>query len=228
VAESTGLPIDCLKIADVGSGSGKLTAALVACGAMPVAIEPSQPMRDACARVCPGVPQLDGTATALPLDSNSQDAVFVGQAFHWFANLSALAELRRVLRPGGRLLLVWNGEAEPLIPWALALRHLLAPLEATVPNYRGGAWRHVWATPEAAEWFRVLPERRTRRVTLVTRQQCWERIVSKSYVASLDGAAQERLRVQVDAILLAPFAGLAPDAAIECPLDTLVFAAAKQ
>ena len=51
---------------------------------------------------------LDGTAEAMPLPDDSADAVTVGQAFHWFDGPAALAEIERVLRPGGALALAWN------------------------------------------------------------------------------------------------------------------------
>ena len=44
----------------------------------------------------------------MPLPDDSADAVTVGQAFHWFDGPKALAEIERVLRPGGALALAWN------------------------------------------------------------------------------------------------------------------------
>jgi SAM-dependent methyltransferase len=59
-------------------------------------------------RELPGVEVRDGTAETLPLPDGSVDAVTVAQAFHWFDPGVALAEIRRVLQPGGHLVLVWN------------------------------------------------------------------------------------------------------------------------
>jgi len=55
-----------------------------------------------------GVPALAGTAEQVPLPDHSVDAVLVGQAWHWFDHEQALAQVRRVLRPGGVLGLLWN------------------------------------------------------------------------------------------------------------------------
>ena len=60
-------------------------------------------------RTQPDVPAVvAGTAEALPLAAGSVDAVTVAQAFHWFDAEAAFAELARVLRPGGRVGLIWN------------------------------------------------------------------------------------------------------------------------
>lgn len=96
------------RVLDLAAGTGKLTRLLVPTGAEVVAVEPVGGMRDVLRDVLPGADVRDGTAEALPLDDVSVDAVTVAQAFHWFDAPAALAEIRRVLRPGGHLFLVWN------------------------------------------------------------------------------------------------------------------------
>ena len=63
---------------------------------------------------------LDGTAERIPLPDASADALFVGQAFHWFDAPAALEEIARVLVPGGALGLVWNLRDEQ-VPWVAEL-----------------------------------------------------------------------------------------------------------
>jgi SAM-dependent methyltransferase len=65
-------------------------------------------MRDQLAALLPGLDVREGTAERLPLPDGDVDVVTVAQAFHWFDAPVALAEIRRVLRPGGHLFLVWN------------------------------------------------------------------------------------------------------------------------
>jgi SAM-dependent methyltransferase len=96
------------RVLELAAGTGKLTRLLVPTGAEVVAVEPVAGMRAVLRRELPGVEVHDGTAEALPLPDGTVDAVTVAQAFHWFEPAQALAEIRRVLRPDGHLLLVWN------------------------------------------------------------------------------------------------------------------------
>ena len=96
------------RLLDLAAGTGKLTRLLVPTGATVTAVEPVAGMREQLEAAVPGVAVLDGTAEALPLDDGTCDAVTVAQAFHWFDPAAALAEIGRVLRPGGHLFLLWN------------------------------------------------------------------------------------------------------------------------
>jgi SAM-dependent methyltransferase len=95
-------------VADVGAGTGKLTAALVRPGREVVAVEPDAGMLAALAREVPGARVEQGSGEALPLPDASVDAIVYGQAWHWVDVPAASAEAARVLRPGGSLGLVWN------------------------------------------------------------------------------------------------------------------------
>lgn len=105
------------RVLDLGAGTGKLTRQLLALGADVVAVEPGDEMRGVLQRVLPQVETLAGTAEAIPLAHASVDAITVGQAFHWFERDAALAEMRRVLRPGRGFALLWNrwDETDPLL-----------------------------------------------------------------------------------------------------------------
>jgi ubiquinone/menaquinone biosynthesis C-methylase UbiE len=91
------------RVVDLAAGTGKLTEVLVAAGADVVAVEPLANMRAELERALPSVRALDGSAERIPLPGGSADAVLVGQAFHWFDGPAALAEIARVLVPGGAL-----------------------------------------------------------------------------------------------------------------------------
>lgn len=105
-------------VLDLAAGTGKLTEGLLTVAAEGpaydvVAVEPLDEMR---ALIPPQVRALPGTAEAIPLDDGSVDAVLAGQAFHWFRRDEALAEMVRVLRPGGTVGLLWNSY-DDRVPW---------------------------------------------------------------------------------------------------------------
>jgi len=105
------------RVLDLGAGTGKLAAALLALGDEVVAVEPSEQMR---ALIPSATEVLDGSAESIPLADESVDAVLVGQAFHWFEQHVALGEITRVLRPGGQFGLLWN-LLDDDVPWVAAV-----------------------------------------------------------------------------------------------------------
>jgi SAM-dependent methyltransferase len=118
------------EVLDLGAGTGKLTRVLVALGLDVVAVEPSERMGALLRDAVPGVRVAAGSAEEIPLPDASVDAVVAGQAFHWFEPARALPEIARVLRPGGRLGLVWNVR-DVSVPWVARLSELLGAEEWT-------------------------------------------------------------------------------------------------
>ncbi|TFV56811.1 class I SAM-dependent methyltransferase [Mycobacterium sp. PS03-16] len=108
------LPAGAGTVLDLGAGTGKLTTRLVERGLDVVAVDPIPEMLEVLTRSLPDTPALLGTAEEIPLADDSVDAVLVAQAWHWFDTDRAVAEIARVLRPGGRLGLVWNTRDERL------------------------------------------------------------------------------------------------------------------
>jgi SAM-dependent methyltransferase len=119
------------RVLDLAAGTGRLTEELSRRFANVVAVEPDERMR----AIHGGA--LAGSAEAIPLDDASLDAVFVGEAFHWFDPAAAIPELARVLRPRGGLAIVsthwW--ETEPPLSDA-ALQVLSEPWERSQPQRR--------------------------------------------------------------------------------------------
>jgi SAM-dependent methyltransferase len=95
-------------IVDLGAGTGKLTRSLVALGHRAIAVEPLPEMIARLRAAVPEATAVEGGAEAIPLDTASADVVIAAQAFHWFDHGPALREIARVLRPGGRIALIWN------------------------------------------------------------------------------------------------------------------------
>ncbi|WP_176561836.1 class I SAM-dependent methyltransferase [Mycolicibacterium palauense] len=108
------LPPAAVSVLDLGAGTGKLTARLVERGLDVTAVDPLPEMLEVLRSSLPQTPALLGTAEEIPLADDSVDTVLVAQAWHWFDPELALAEVARVLRPGGRLGLVWNTRDERL------------------------------------------------------------------------------------------------------------------
>lgn len=175
---------------DLGAGTGKFTRLLVETGAEVFAVEPVAEMRRQLVADLPGVRALGGTAEAMPLADGSADAVVCAQAFHWFATGRALAEIHRVLRPGGRLGLVWNVRDES-VDWVAALTELFTPHEGDAPRYRTGQWRR----PFSGRLFSGLEETVFPYVHVGSpRQVIVDRTLSVSFIAALP--AEERARVE--------------------------------
>src|SRR6185295_16889471 len=90
-----------------GAGTGISARLLADRGVRVVAVEPGDAMSGSAARH-PRVRWVAATAEAIGLDSASVDLVLCAQSFHWFRPEAALAEFARILRPRGRLAIVWN------------------------------------------------------------------------------------------------------------------------
>ncbi|MFL6014086.1 MAG: class I SAM-dependent methyltransferase, partial [Gaiellaceae bacterium] len=73
-------------VLDLGGGTGKLTRVLADRYAHVIAVEPLDELRAVLAERVPEADVHAGAAEAIPLTNASVDAVFAGQAFHWFAN----------------------------------------------------------------------------------------------------------------------------------------------
>jgi len=99
-------------IADIGSGTGILSELFLKNGNRVFAVEPNHEMRSAAEKLLSGYPNfisVDARAEASTLQSQSVDFVTAGQAFHWFDRSAAQAEFIRILKPGGWVMLAWNG-----------------------------------------------------------------------------------------------------------------------
>jgi SAM-dependent methyltransferase len=209
-------------VVDLGAGTGKFARRLLASGANIIAVEPVSEMLAQLTRILPDVAARSGTAENIPINDGAVDAVVCAQSFHWFASNTALAEIRRVLKPGGRLGLIWNVRDES-VDWCAAMTAIMAPYEGDAPRYRSGEWRKVFPAPG----FGPLREERFRNGhTGDPEQVIVERVLSTSFIAALPRPQQlivaARLR---DLISMTP--ALSRREEVTVPYQTVVFSCAK-
>jgi ubiquinone/menaquinone biosynthesis C-methylase UbiE len=98
-------------IADIAFGTGIFTRMLLEDGNLVIGVEPNQAMRRAGEEFLADYSRFTsvaGTAEATMLPDHSVDIITVAQAAHWFECEKARIEFRRILKPGGWLVLIWN------------------------------------------------------------------------------------------------------------------------
>ena len=187
-------------VLDLAAGTGKLTRQLVARYGRAIAVEPLDGMRAVLERIVPDAEALKGTATEIPLEDSSVDAVFVGEAFHWFANDEAIQEIARVLRPRGVLAILFNqldGDFEPPLPQAFWDAYdagaVKKPPEQTV---RTGLWRAPFPGP-----FEPLVELGFPNPVELDREGILAQAASWSMIAALPEPERARLTAQLSALV---------------------------
>ncbi len=131
------------RVLDLGAGTGKLTAGLVALGADVVAVEPDPAMLTELRRALPAARALSGSAEAIPLPDASVDAVLAGNALHWFDMAVAGPETARVLAPGGTLAGLWN-VMDDRVDWVAGLERVSGSA-AIGPRDTRSSWRAATA-----------------------------------------------------------------------------------
>lgn len=181
-------------LVEIGAGTGKFTALLVARGIHVVAVEPVPAMRERLAAL--GVETVPARAEDLPFADGSVDGAIASQSLHWCDVPVALRELDRVLAPGAAVGLVWNFR-DLDVAWQRELDDLLAELRGDAPHSRDGRWE---AAVEASA-FAVTAARSWQWALETDTQGVVDRVRSVSYVAALDEAARSAVDGRVRAIL---------------------------
>ena len=202
-------------VADVAAGTGKLTRLLAPTGATLFAVEPVAGMRAQLAGALAGVPILAGAAEAVPFRDGSLDAITVAQAIHWFDPERALAEIHRVLRPGGRLGVIGN-HRERSVPWVNDVWTIVDRVERDAPRSHERSQQSVFVdqsrftTPVRSEF----PNAQS-----LSTDEVVDRIRSISHVAALPPGEKAELLEEVRSVVTAhsPTAG---DAALLLPYRT--------
>lgn len=181
----TGSAPDVLELA---AGTGKLTEQLLARGCTVTATDPSTAMLAVLARRAPGAQTLVGTAEQVPVRARTADLVVAAQAFHWFDAPRALAEVARVLRPGGRLAVVWSSRDER-IPWVKRLGRIIGTAEQS---------EDPTEAVDASGLFEAVEQQTFRFWQPMTAESLRDLVTSRSHVAMMSGAERDQVLTAVD------------------------------
>jgi ubiquinone/menaquinone biosynthesis C-methylase UbiE len=163
-------------VLELGAGTGKLTRVLVELGHDVHATDPDAAMLAVLEEKLPGVRTAVASAEDIPLPDASVDAVIAAQAFHWFDLDRALPEIARVLRPNGRICLLWNQRNEK-IPWVRRLGALIGTQE----QLRDPAQALIFS-----ELFGFVEDHEFSHWQVIDRESIQDLVLSRSNVAVLD------------------------------------------
>ncbi len=209
-------------VLDLGSGTGIFTRRLLDTRARVIAVEPVPEMLEKLTRALPEAETKIGSAEDIPLPDGAVDVVICAQSFHWFATAGALAEIHRVLKPGGVLGLIWNVRDERT-DWVASLTAIMDPFSGKTPRYHQGIWRQLFP----AKGFGSLrgkhfPYAHTGSPEQVIR----DRVMSISFIAALPPAQQQIVETQLrDLIEATPC--LAGKDEVTFPYETVVYSCRK-
>jgi ubiquinone/menaquinone biosynthesis C-methylase UbiE len=181
------------RVCDLAAGTGKLTRLLADAGADVIAVEPVPGMREELKAAVPSADVRDGVAEDIPLDDGEVDLVTVAQAFHWFRLDEAVAEIRRVLAPGGSVAILFN-ERDERVPWVKTWNHAIEWHSRRIAHYQETDWTKVLA----GGGFHDVGYHRVEWTQPMTRELLASRVKSVSYVAELDEEGQQEF---VDRVL---------------------------
>ena len=196
-------------VLELGAGTGKLTRLLVSRFGRVVAIEPAEAMRRLLVGFAPEAELPGGSAEAIPVADASVDAVFVAEAFHKFDDERALAEIARVLRPGGSLVLMWNVPAGPTEPSIERAERFLRergpdrsevgydPLDLNSTRFDSGEWRRAFAGSP----FEELQESRLPNPQTVDRDGLVAFFASMGWIGDLPDMERQPLLADVRSLL---------------------------
>jgi len=179
------------RVLDLGAGTGIFSRQLLSRVGQLVAVDPSASMRDAFRSSTPDVEVIEGSDVEIPLETSSVDAVFVAQAFHWFDAPRALVEIRRVLRPGGGLGLIWN-ERDESVDWVHELTRAMQ-WDTRAPYRVGTDFSTVIARGPFVDVERV----KFVHAQTLTHDGLTQRVLTTSYIAAMSDAERRLVMAEV-------------------------------
>jgi SAM-dependent methyltransferase len=191
------VPEDAAFVVEVGAGTGKLTRAVKTLGVRVLAVEPDVRMLALLRER--GLEGVEGSAEAIPVKDGEADAVVAGSSLHWFELDEALAEFRRVLRPGGRFGFGWN-HRDVRNPTIAAMSEVIY---SSRPSRQTWGWqRRDWqrAVTEAG-LFRDVEHALLEHIHELPREALEDHLLSYSGLAALPDDERGRVFAEVAEIL---------------------------
>ncbi|OAG08166.1 S-adenosyl-L-methionine-dependent methyltransferase [Paraphaeosphaeria sporulosa] len=197
------------RLVELGAGTGKLTSLLAAREERfeIVAGEPHGEMRGVLeGKELAGVRVVGDRGEELAsVEGGWADGVVVAQAFHWFAKIETLKEMKRVLKPsGGGLGMVWNVDDfnapidhTPSTPYEARLKVIIRSLPNPINLYRELKWKDV-LRPEQQQLFEwPIKEEELAYNTRLSREHIWDRFATMSQISSLKGGELQAMKDRV-------------------------------
>jgi SAM-dependent methyltransferase len=198
-------------VVDLGAGTGRASLAMAALGWRVTAVEPGKPMLELLRTRASNegllVSTIQANAEATGLDPTSVDLVTAAQAFHWFAKDSALAEIARILRPGGGLALFWNVRDAERSPFLADYAELLkrsteSPADPGIGRYEAEGRDVTRRALEAAAGFEPPDLLQLHQEVEMTAEQFVGMAFTASYVrAGMSPERQDRFRIELTTLL---------------------------
>lgn len=179
-----------VSVLELGAGTGKLTEQLVALGHDVHATDPDAAMLTKLRERLPEVRTSQASAEEVPAGDRSYDVVVCAQAFHWFDHAKALPEIARVLKPGGRLSLVWN-ERDERVPWVRKLGAIIGTQDQL---------REPAAVLEGSSLFDDVEEAEFRFRQQVDQHTIKDLVLSRSNISTLSPDEREARLAAVSAL----------------------------
>ena len=143
-----GVGVPGQRIADIGTGTGLLARALAARGCIVTGLDPSPEMLAEARAVAPDIAWVEACAEATGLPSGAFDVVTAATCWHWFDRPAAAAEARRLLAPGGRLLICsldWHRPPGGVVDATMEVIRRFSPVPEGAPQ-GGGVFQYpAWA-----------------------------------------------------------------------------------
>lgn len=204
-------------VLDLGAGTGKLTAALAERGLEVTAVDPSPEMLRVLRERLPGVEAAEGVAERIPAPDARFGLVVAAQAWHWVDVDRAVPEVARVLRPGGRLGLIWN-ERDESVGWVRELGELMDAGSAAFDDE---------SDPVVPPPFGPLEKHETRWVQALSHDGLLDLARSRSYFITKDADAQAAV-IQSLRRLLREHPDLAGRDIVELPYVTRSYRATRE